>query len=310
MSDPAAPAALRTGRHSTDPDTVLLSSNGRDLRVRERNTHRSRPLGEYLQPGDGAAAPGGAPASEAAAAPDAGPRWTIVIPVKAPARAKTRLAPHIDDESRVALARAFAADTVTAALAATSVARVIVVGDDPSLAGDAEFLDERSADAAHREDDIRGPGAPNRHEKRPHRTGVAGVGLTAAIGLGVARARATGAGDVAVLLGDLPCLRPRDLDDALALAAEHPLAFVADADGTGTTLATALAGVGFDPHFGADSAGAHARAGYVLLEASARLRRDVDTLDALEDAIALGTGPHTAHVVASLADRTPPLPTD
>jgi 2-phospho-L-lactate guanylyltransferase len=166
-----------------------------------------------------------------------------------------------------------------------------VVGDDPELAHGAEFLDERRAARA------------SRPESAP-RSGRAPVaGLTAAIARGIAHARATGAVDVAVLLGDVPCLRPDDLDDALALAAGHPLAFVPDADGTGTCLATALAGVVFEPRFGPDSAREHARAGFVSLEASARLRRDVDTLAALEDAIALGTGAHTAHVVAALADH-------
>jgi 2-phospho-L-lactate guanylyltransferase len=211
-----------------------------------------------------------------------GAEWTVVIPVKAAARSKTRLAPHVDDAARTALARAFAADTVAAALAAATVRRVLVVGDDPELAAGAEFLDER----------------------RP--LPVPGTGLTRSIGLGIAHVRATGGGDVAVLLGDLPCLRPDDLDDALALAARHPLAFVADADGTGSTLATARAGEPFAPRFGAESAREHRLAGFVALEASARLRRDVDTLDALEDAIAIGTGPNTAHVVALLADARNP----
>jgi 2-phospho-L-lactate guanylyltransferase len=246
--------------------------------------------------------------------------WTVVIPAKAPIRAKTRLAPHLDDASRMALARAFAADTVAAALAAASVARVIVVGDDSSLAGDAEFLDERGpgsgadssavprdraeaadAGAAH----VLPPRAHPETDGLVGRPAQAGAGLTRSIAHGIAHARSTGAEHVAVLLGDVPCLRPGDLDDALALAAEHPLAFVPDADGTGTTLATALAGVGFEPRFGPDSAGEHARAGFVPLEASARLRRDVDTLVALEEAIALGTGAHTAHVIATLADRGP-----
>jgi 2-phospho-L-lactate guanylyltransferase len=238
--------------------------------------------------------------------------WAVVIPAKAPVRAKTRLAPHLDDTSRMALARAFAADTVAAALAAASVARVIVVGDDPSLAGDAEFLDERAPDPGRapdtptREDHIRGPEPRILHETRPRRSGRTGrTGLTGAIAFGIGHARATGAGNVAVLLGDVPCLRPGDLDEALALAAEHPLAFVPDADATGTTLATALEGETFEPRFGPDSASEHARAGFVRLEASARLRRDVDTLAALEDAITLGTGVNTAHVVATLADRRP-----
>lgn len=243
-----------------------------------------------------------------------GTAWTVIIPAKAPARAKTRLAPHIGAESRMALARAFAADTIAAALAADTVRRVIVVGDDSSLANGAEFLDERRSRSDLREDDICGPHPASTGESRPHgeiesgndaagRAG--GAGLQASIARGIGFARASGAGPVAVLLGDVPCLRPDDLDAALALAAAHPLAFVADADGTGTTLATALAGVPFEPHFGPDSAREHERAGFVPLVASARLRRDVDTLDALEDAIAIGTGAQTAHAVATLADRGP-----
>ncbi|MBO0808286.1 MAG: 2-phospho-L-lactate guanylyltransferase, partial [Actinobacteria bacterium] len=59
----------------------------------------------------------------------AAPGWSLVIPVKVLARAKSRLAalagPH-----RAALALAMAADTVTAAVACQSAAGVIVVTDD------------------------------------------------------------------------------------------------------------------------------------------------------------------------------------
>ncbi|WP_127794832.1 2-phospho-L-lactate guanylyltransferase [Agromyces sp. LHK192] len=227
--------------------------------------------------------PDPADASADASARAAGPvtRWTVVIPAKAPSRGKTRLAPHVQPEARVALARAFATDTISAAVAARGVERVIVVGDDPSLARDAEFLEEPTGIAD-------GTGGP--------------AGLTAAIAHGIAHARSSESGAVAVLLGDLPCLRPADLDAALAAAEGHPLAFVPDADGSGTTLATARPGVGFAPRFGQDSAREHAAAGFARLEASARLRRDVDTLAALEAAIALGTGPATAHAVTLLAD--------
>jgi 2-phospho-L-lactate guanylyltransferase len=47
---------------------------------------------------------------------------------------------------------------------------------------------------------------------------------------------------VAVLPADLPGLVAADLDVALAEAASHRRAFLADADGTGTTLLTARAG--------------------------------------------------------------------
>jgi len=199
----------------------------------------------------------------------------MVIPVKAPAGAKTRLAAAVPPALRAELARAFALDTIAAALAARRVSRVIVVGDDPSIAGGAEFLAEPEG----------------------------GQGLSAAIGHGVDRARAASNGPVAVLLGDLPALSPDELDAALEAAARHPLAFVRDADGTGTTLATATPGTAFEPRFGLDSAALHVADGYVELEASAGLTRDVDTVDALAEALALGVGGHTSALAPRVAQN-------
>lgn len=211
--------------------------------------------------------------------------WTLVIPVKSPHRAKTRLAPELSAAERMALARAFARDTVDAALAADGVVRVLVVGDEPALAGAAEHVLEPAA-----------------------------RGLDPAIADGVAAARAGGAVPVAVLLGDLPALRPAELSSALEAAARHPLAFVRDADGTGTTLATARDGVPFAPEFGHDSAARHLAAGFVELGAVATdgradgwttLRRDVDTAAALAEARALGVGPATAAALAACAAERP-----
>jgi 2-phospho-L-lactate/phosphoenolpyruvate guanylyltransferase len=218
-------------------------------------------------------------------APDASPgvRWTAVIPVKAPAVGKSRLSPAVADAARAELARAFALDTIAAARAAASVDRVIVVGDDPDLADGAEFLAEPGAD---------GDATVER-------------GLLPAVRRGIAHARSAEPVAVAVLLGDLPGLRPEELDRALDAAARHPLAFVRDADGTGTTLATAGRGVAFEPRFGPGSAGRHAAAGFVELAASDApgLTRDVDTVDGLETVLHHGVGDHTAEAVARLADR-------
>jgi 2-phospho-L-lactate guanylyltransferase len=210
--------------------------------------------------------------------------WTVVIPVKGAPAAKTRLGPAVADDARAMLARAFALDTIAAALAAGSVARVIVVGDDPELAGGAEFLAEP----------VDGPRSLGR-----------------AIAHGIAHAQAgferlSRQGGIAVLLGDLPALRSDELDAALEAATRHPLAFVRDADATGTTLATATPGAtAFEPQFGHDSAARHAAAGFVELAASdlTGLTRDVDTVDALEAVLHHGVGDHTAEVVAHLADR-------
>ena len=214
--------------------------------------------------------------------PPSTPTWTVVIPVKGAPGAKSRLSPAVGDDARAVLARAFALDTIAAALGARSVGRVLVVGDDASLAGAAEFVPEPA------------PGV-----------GAAPRGLTAAIRHGIAQARAEAPVAVAVLLGDLPALRPEELDAALGAAARHPLAFVRDADGTGTTLATAAAGVAFEPRFGAGSAARHRAAGFAELAASdlPGLTRDVDTVDGLETVLHHGVGDHTAEVVARLADR-------
>ena len=61
-------------------------------------------------------------------------QWTLVIPLKPLARAKSRLADTAADGLRPGLALAFAQDTVAAALACPAVRDVAVVTDD-ALAG-------------------------------------------------------------------------------------------------------------------------------------------------------------------------------
>lgn len=200
------------------------------------------------------------------------PEWTVVVPVKGTAAAKSRLG------ATVPLARAIALDTVEAAIGSRAVARVIVV----TAIGEASEFERLGA------------------------TIVAdlGTGLGAAVRSGLA---AAGDSRVAVLLGDLPALVPDELDAALASAAAHPLAFVPDADGIGSSLVTALSALDHRPAFGADSARAHLAAGYVELAmpADSGLRRDVDTraqLDGLASAGRLGR--RTAELARGADSRT------
>lgn len=97
----------------------------------------------------------------------------------------------------------------------------------------------------------------------------------------------------AALLPDLPAVRAEDLR---AVVLQHARGFVPDAAGTGTTCA-------FDrdlqPHFGPGSAAAHAAAGLPLIDAHARLRRDVDTAADLAQARQLGLGRHTAALLVA-----------
>lgn len=207
-------------------------------------------------------------------------RWTVVVPVKRPEHAKTRLADAVG-ELRPRFARAFAADTVLAAQGCALVARVIVVTDDDETAGEARSL---GADVV--------ADAPD-------------AGLNAALRHGAAEARAADDGAevaVASLSADLAALRPAELARVLEAAAEHPLSFVADAAGIGTTIYAAGPGVAFEPEFGGRSRAAHRLAGAVELELDGvpTVRRDVDTAVDLWDARRLGVGPRTAAVLEEL----------
>jgi 2-phospho-L-lactate guanylyltransferase len=233
-------------------------------------------------------------------------RYDVVIPVKPLVGAKSRLAASVDEATRSALARAFALDTIEAACSAQRVARVIVVGD---LSGHLDEVPEGLLVVA--EPEPRSLAAAIRH-------GIAEARRTAAPAAAAADEGAPTAHDadpagrshrgIAVLLGDLPALTSAALDAALGAAARHPLAFMPDADATGSTLATAAAHTRFEPAFGVDSASLHRTLGFHDLShelapaIAAPARRDVDTIDALEAALQLGIGTHTAEAVAALAE--------
>ncbi|MBP2703287.1 2-phospho-L-lactate guanylyltransferase [Microbispora sp. RL4-1S] len=200
-------------------------------------------------------------------------RWSIVIPVKTLIRAKTRLA-GAAGPYRTDLAVAVASDTVTAALSGRPVARVIVVTADPLPA-------ERLA-------------ALGAHVVRdPDR------GLNAALRAGAAEAVRIAPGDaIGALQADLPALRPAELETVLLAAAQHEQSFVPDAADVGTTFYGVLPGVPFRPGFGGESRARHLSGGAkeLVLEGVASVRRDVDTVEDLREALALGVGPATAAV--------------
>jgi len=189
--------------------------------------------------------------------------WTVIVPVKPAEIGKSRLG--ADPE----LVRAIALDTIDAVLAASRVDRVLVVTADRTLDTAAELVPE-----------------------------VAPRGLAAAIATGL---RAAG-DDVprAVLLGDLPALRPQDLDDALHRADAVPSGFVADREGTGTTLVTAGAGIELRHAFGAGSAEGHRRLALaeLVLPTGSTVPLDVDTPEQLAATAALG--PRTAAALGAL----------
>jgi 2-phospho-L-lactate guanylyltransferase len=193
-------------------------------------------------------------------------RWTVVIPAKALPEAKSRLLPATTDAaSHRRLVQAIRHDTMAAARAADSVARVLVVTDRPGE-----------------------PGALV--QSRP--------GLNQALVEAAEYAARTWPEDgVAALVGDLPALRSDELATALAAAASQARSFVPDAAGTGTTLLAATPGTPLGPQFGLGSAARHG-AGGAVLDAGPSLRHDVDTADDLRAAAEIGVGPATAEVLA------------
>ncbi len=208
--------------------------------------------------------------------------WSLVIPVKVLAQAKSRLT-GLAGQRRAEFALAMAADTVEAAVRAETVAAVLVVTDDPEVRAIAAELGATVlADTpAGGLNEALAHGAAYSQDRWPER-GRAG------------------------LAGDLPALRSRELTVALAAAARLQTAFVPDADGTGTTLYAAVPGAQFRPQFGPASRERHLATGAVEIGAGeigageigageigtglAGLRRDVDTIEDLRAAAKIGLG--------------------
>ncbi|AVH56287.1 MULTISPECIES: 2-phospho-L-lactate guanylyltransferase [Streptomyces] len=206
-------------------------------------------------------------------------RWTVVVPLKPLARAKSRLADTAADGLRPGLALAFAQDTVAAAQASAAVRDVAVVTNDPLAGRQLAALGARIV------------------------TDEPGGGLNAALAHGAAVVRSwCPDGAVAALNADLPALRPLELTRVLDAAAEFPRAFLSDAAAMGTTLLAAAPGRELLPAFGTDSRARHRASGAVELRLDSvdSVRQDVDTGDDLRAALALGVGPRTAAAAARL----------
>ena len=198
--------------------------------------------------------------------------YVVLLPVKPPARGKSRL--EVDPVRRRALAAAFALDTARACLAGTRVRAVLAVTDDARFA-----------------DDLRAAGC----ETIPD--GVGGD-LNESLRQAAAEARRRWPDAVVVAVcADLPALQAGDLDVALPDPAPAGAWFVADQEGTGTTLYAAAYPL-FDPHFGRGSRQAHLDTGAREVSGTlASLRRDVDDASALAQAADLGLGAHTRLVL-------------
>jgi 2-phospho-L-lactate guanylyltransferase len=194
--------------------------------------------------------------------------WTAVIPVKTLDAAKSRLRGAVPPSRHADLVLAMVRDTATAVLAAESVTALVVVTDDPLVTAAMRELGARAV------------------PDRPAADLNAAMRYGADEEAGLDRFRV-------VLAGDLPALRPGELDEALAAAADRR-GFVADAAGTGTVLLAVPPGEKLDPRFGPGSARAHELSGARPLHGGwPGLRQDVDTPADLATVLALGPGVFT-----------------
>ncbi len=197
----------------------------------------------------------------------------LVVPIKRLDRAKSRLRGAVPGVEHAELVLALLLDTVTAAVAAPGVRRVLVICED-----------DRVPVA------LRGTGAEC--AECVHVRGLPGLNAALDHGAGLLRA-ADPRGAVGALQADLPALRSGDLAAAITAAAGRR-AFCADRPGTGTTLLVAAPGQPLAPRFGVGSAAAHADGGAIPLDGAPSLRCDVDTGEDLATAAALGLGGHSA----------------
>lgn len=190
--------------------------------------------------------------------------WTVVVPVKSLARAKSRLGSTLSPEQRRALVVAMATDVVTACLECPSIAVVRVVSADPdvaALAADlgAEFVTETGHLTAGC------PAATSQSDPLNAALADALTGLT---------------GAVAVVAADLPELDSRILTRILDSASQHRHSVVVDHRGEGTTMAMWTAGTDRVCLFGPGSAANFLRQGAVTLSvdehSGGAASRDVD----------------------------------
>ncbi len=197
----------------------------------------------------------------------------LVVPMKHPRDGKSRLRGAVEADRHPRLVLALAKDTLAAVVSSAHVRRVLLVAAD---AGAVAELGELGVEIV---------------------TEPAEKTLNAAFRHGEALLKAGDPGAVVgALQADLPALSAGDLTAALAEAAGRR-AFVADRQGTGTTLLLAAPGAPLDPRFGPGSASRHAASGAVpLAQPLPTLRSDVDTADDLGHVRALGVGKHTAEL--------------
>jgi 2-phospho-L-lactate/phosphoenolpyruvate guanylyltransferase len=222
--------------------------------------------------------------------------WAVV-PTKALAAAKGRLAPALTAEQRQALARAMLADVLAALLAADGLARVLVVSPDEAALALAESLG----------------GTPLREPPLPRGEGVADDALNAALDHAASVATSAGAMALLALPSDVPLVTPADVAALVTGPAPTPAVVLAPTldGGTGALLRRPPQVV--PACFGSASLHAHLRAaGEVRVLARLlwrpNLALDIDRPEHLQRLRGLTVRSRAQALLAKWADNATPLP--
>lgn len=211
-------------------------------------------------------------------------KWLAIVPVKAPARAKSRLA-DFTGTNRSTLATAFALDVIGALLGCSFVSTIRVVTDDTDFAALARNLGCQVIN---------------------DQTNSLNEAIVFAARAGHNSETKAVTDPVAVVVSDLPCATSGafnalfdQCEVALFGSSPQTQAFLRDQSGQGTTFLAASTAQNLMPLFGPKSAQAHIDVGaWGLGNADPGLQLDVDTRADLEKAIELGVGPHTRGATA------------
>jgi 2-phospho-L-lactate guanylyltransferase len=208
-------------------------------------------------------------------------RWAVLLPVKPPGVAKSRLA-LASVRARAELVLAMAMDVAAVVLACPRVELVLVVAE--SVDG-LEPLQRMGASVV----------------VDPARGGL-NASLRYAAGLAAARDSTYA---IASLVADVAAATVDQVTRTLDAAALEGTAFLPDAAGRGTTLVAARRWPAFLPEYGVQSRRRHTEAGFteLRLDDVTGLRLDVDTLADLKAMAALGPGPRTRKALERLGQQ-------
>jgi len=202
--------------------------------------------------------------------------WGIV-PVKMLDEAKSSLARALDPETRRSLVLAMLQDVISALLSSPSLSGCTVVSPDPRVTGFAEKIGARGL--------LDG-----------------GAELNRAIGLAIEDARTGGASSVIILPGDVPLVKPGDLENMAGMATGEREVVISPSKANGTNALLIRPPHLIGLRFGGESFPLHlqeaAAAGVTpRIYRSHRLANDLDDPEDIELMLREGRGTRTYEVL-------------